>query len=183
MAPPTNTNGPSRAQANPKPNGNTHGEEADGDTDNDYDPLFDDEGDGEAASSANPASAPQSAVLPSQSNGVPPANASSAQTPFQLPGTNVPVANGFQQHGSFRLPAKNSTPVLDPVTYHDFSPDIFMTSGIDGQITLWDRRTSASGRGLGRLDLPEKTPPWCISVRLPSVYPPHEYQLNGIMPR
>ncbi|KAF8320054.1 WD40 repeat-like protein [Clavulina sp. PMI_390] len=124
------------------------GEDADGDTDNDYDPLFDDE-DGEA-----PAASSKNA---SQANGAP---APPGQMAFQLPGTS----NTPQPPGPAARPPKPATPLLDPVTYRDFSPDIFMTSGIDGQIVIWDRRASSSGKGCGALPLPEKVPPWCISA-------------------
>lgn len=163
----TSTSTNPATQRHTKVNGHGQDGEADGDTDNDYDPLFDDE-DGDGPSSANPTSAAPSGGFPPLPNGQTATSTPTAQMPFQLPGMSTAPTGSFQQNGSFRPAAKNSTPILDPVTYNDFSPDIFMTAGIDGQITLWDRRASASGRGFGRLDLPEKTPPWCISVSLPS---------------
>lgn len=83
-----------------------------------------------------------------------------APTPAQLqmPGT----LSSFLTVGYQPPPVVKRTPVMDPVTYRDLSPDIFMTAGIDGQITIWDRRATTGG--VGRLELPEKTPPWCQSV-------------------
>lgn len=62
---------------------------------------------------------------------------------------------------------RSGIPTLDPETYGRYSHNILMTAAIDGQITIWDRRVagSAPGSGVGRLDIPEKTPPWCVSVR------------------
>jgi transcriptional activator SPT8 len=39
-----------------------------------------------------------------------------------------------------------------------------MTAAIDGQIILWDKRVNTVGKGVGRLWMSEKTPPWCLSV-------------------
>ncbi|KAG8743570.1 Transcription factor spt8 [Ceratobasidium sp. 414] len=62
---------------------------------------------------------------------------------------------------------RSGMPTLDPDTYERYSHNILMTAAIDGQITIWDRRVagSAPGSGVGRLEIPEKTPPWCVSVR------------------
>ena len=60
---------------------------------------------------------------------------------------------------------KNAPPILDPVSYATFSADVLMTASIDGQVILWDRRVHTPGRGVGRLWMGEKTPPWCMSVR------------------
>ncbi|KAF8610012.1 WD40 repeat-like protein [Ceratobasidium sp. AG-I] len=61
---------------------------------------------------------------------------------------------------------RSGIPTLDPETYERYSHNILMTAAIDGQITIWDRRVagSAPGSGVGRLDIPEKTPPWCVSA-------------------
>ncbi|OSX65309.1 hypothetical protein POSPLADRAFT_1136503, partial [Postia placenta MAD-698-R-SB12] len=59
---------------------------------------------------------------------------------------------------------KGAPPVLDPLTYMTFSPDVIMTASIDGQIILWDVRVHAQGTGVGRLWMSEKTPPWCMSA-------------------
>lgn len=81
-----------------------------------------------------------------------------APAQLQMPGT----LSSFLTVGYQPPPVVKRTPVMDPVTYRDLSPDIFMTAGIDGQITIWDRRATTGG--VGRLELPEKTPPWCQSV-------------------
>lgn len=152
------------ASGNAKPSGVMSSEmsdDAEGDTDNDYDPLFDDEGDGET-------SAPARQTGP-QSNGTQHSGLQSNMAPpLQMPGTSTAPPPSAFQSTQYQNTAKNLTPVLDPVSYNDFSPDIFMTAGIDGQITLWDRR--ASSRGVGRLELPEKTPPWCMSVCMQEEY-------------
>lgn len=167
LAPPQNVDivphgKPSMAPRNTKPNGITSSEmsdDAEGDTDNDYDPLFDDEGEGEAPALVHPASHPlQTGTQP---NGTQHAGPNIAPT-LQMPGTSTAPHPGAFQLMQYQNTTKSFTPVLDPVSYTEFSPDIFMTAGIDGQITLWDRRTSL--KGVGRLELPEKIPPWCMSV-------------------
>lgn len=65
-------------------------------------------------------------------------------------------------------PPKNAPPLLDPINYATFSPDLLLTASIDGQVILWDRRTYTPGKGVGRLCLNEKTPPWCLSVTIRS---------------
>jgi transcriptional activator SPT8 len=43
-------------------------------------------------------------------------------------------------------------------------PNIMLTTSIDGNCLIWDRREpSVAAR---RLNLPDKTPPWCLSVSL-----------------
>jgi transcriptional activator SPT8 len=43
-------------------------------------------------------------------------------------------------------------------------PNIMLTTSIDGNCLIWDRREpTAAAR---RLNLPDKTPPWCLSVTL-----------------
>lgn len=55
-------------------------------------------------------------------------------------------------------------PILELTSYAAFSPDMLMTASIDGQVILWDKRNHTPGKGVGRLWLSEKTPPWCLSV-------------------
>ncbi|KAG8878849.1 Transcription factor spt8 [Tulasnella sp. 332] len=43
------------------------------------------------------------------------------------------------------------------------SPDLLMTAYIDGQVLLWDRRASPQSKPL-RLEMGEKSPPWCVSA-------------------
>ncbi|CAE6424944.1 unnamed protein product [Rhizoctonia solani] len=66
---------------------------------------------------------------------------------------------------SSALAWRSAVPSLDAETYERYSHNILMTAAIDGQITIWDRRVAGStpGSGVGRLDIPEKTPPWCVS--------------------
>lgn len=65
-------------------------------------------------------------------------------------------------------PPKNAPPLLSAENSATFSADILMISAIDGQIMLWDKRVNTPGRGVGRLWISEKTPPWCVSVRIRS---------------
>jgi transcriptional activator SPT8 len=62
---------------------------------------------------------------------------------------------------------RSAVPTLHPESYERYSHNILMTAAIDGQITIWDRRVAGStpGSGVGKLDIPDKTPPWCVSVR------------------
>lgn len=59
---------------------------------------------------------------------------------------------------------KNAPPLLDNSTYSRYSSDLLMTAFVDGQVVLWDRRVSSAGKGVGRLWMSEKTPPWCLSA-------------------
>ena len=106
-----------------------------------YDPLFDEpdaDGDGDGPSAPNP------------------------YAPFPGHGHGQP----YNQHlGRGAIAPKGAPPVLDPTTYATFSPDLLMTAHVDGQVILWDRRVHSPGRGVGRLWMSEKTPPWLMSVR------------------
>ncbi|KAF9464759.1 WD40-repeat-containing domain protein [Collybia nuda] len=62
------------------------------------------------------------------------------------------------------LPPKNAPPLLDSASYATYSSDLLMTTAIDGQIILWDKRVQTPGKGVGRLWMSEKTPPWCLSA-------------------
>jgi transcriptional activator SPT8 len=105
-----------------------------------FDPLFDDEPDGSNADDV------VSPVMPT------PAHAQSQ------PATQHRATLGLIP------PPKNAPPLLDPATYATYSPNLLMTTAIDGQIILWDKRTHSLGKGVGRLWMSEKTPPWCLSV-------------------
>ncbi|KAF5330328.1 hypothetical protein D9619_005640 [Psilocybe cf. subviscida] len=61
-------------------------------------------------------------------------------------------------------PPKGAPPLINSSDYQTFSSDILMTAFIDGQVILWDRRMQDNGRGVGRLWMNEKTPPWCLSA-------------------
>ncbi|KZV69491.1 WD40 repeat-like protein [Peniophora sp. CONT] len=78
-----------------------------------------------------------------------------------------PVAAPVRPPKAEPAPApKNAPPLLDSARLSNFSPDIFMTSSIDGQVVLWDARVpeSAPGYGVGRLWMSAGTPPWCLSA-------------------
>jgi hypothetical protein len=122
-----------------------------------------------------------SATVPAATSAAPPAVA-----PLALP-NGTTRANGvvpkLEPNGTEPLPAASvsaeaasssasvarSVPSLSPATYGAYSPDVLMTSAIDGSVVLWDRRVSdkeaGNGRGVGRLEGPERTPKWCMSVR------------------
>jgi transcriptional activator SPT8 len=78
------------------------------------------------------------------------------------------VSDSAQPHGrplpSAKPPPQGAPPLLDPAEYSSYSPELLMTAFIDGQVILWDRRASTSGKGVGRLWMSDKTPPWCLSV-------------------
>ncbi|KAI0374919.1 WD40 repeat-like protein [Pilatotrama ljubarskyi] len=79
------------------------------------------------------------------------------------------VGSGHQQQsgqnlGRGAIAPKGAPPILDPTTYATFSPDLLMTAHVDGQVILWDRRVQTPGKGVGRLWMSEKTPPWCMSA-------------------
>lgn len=74
--------------------------------------------------------------------------------------------------------AARNIPLLTPTTWQSFSDDVMMTSSMDGQVVLIDRRVpsysqegdgSGTGRGVGRLMPAERTPPWCMSVSVDTV--------------
>lgn len=127
--------------------------EDDSKSDASFDPLFDDEpdadGEGETdTGSQPPQSATQGSYLGQTSQSQPP------QQMFQPP------------RGPPALAPKNAPPVLDAMSYTTYSPDVVMIASIDGQIVLWDKRVNTPGRGVGRLWMSEKTPPWCVSVSI-----------------
>nr|VWO98652.1 Peptidyl-prolyl cis-trans isomerase (PPIase) (EC [Ganoderma boninense] len=105
-----------------------------------YDPLFDEpdaDGEGDGPGAPNPF-----APFPGHGHGQP-----------------------YSQHlGRGAIAPKGAPPVLDPTTYATFSPDLLMTAHVDGQVILWDRRVHSPGRGVGRLWMSEKTPPWLMSA-------------------
>ncbi|OCH93418.1 WD40 repeat-like protein [Obba rivulosa] len=128
-----------------------------------YDPLFDEEpdADGEADDEVSQPS------QPSALRGSYPGSAANGSFPNAASQRNGQVSQAQQRSRivSSGVPApKNAPAVLDPVTYASFSPDTLMTAFIDGQIILWDTRVNSPGRGVGRLWMSEKTPPWCLSA-------------------
>ena len=160
-----------------------------------YDPLFDDDAEREdaLASSANatnamgtpaindmapptPKTRPPSLALPGMSNSqtqtttnlVIPANSTSlagvsepttAATPlFSIPPTT--------HAGPSRSGAASNIPLLTKTDFKTISDDVLMTSSMDGQVVLIDRRVphNPGGNGVGRLSPGDKAPPWCMSV-------------------
>ncbi|OWZ40060.1 transcriptional activator SPT8 [Cryptococcus neoformans c8] len=68
---------------------------------------------------------------------------------------------------SARQGAADVIPVLSPVNWKAYSEDVLLTSSMDGQLVLIDRRVPSyegTGAGVGRLLPGEKTPPWCMSA-------------------
>ncbi|PPR03629.1 hypothetical protein CVT24_007745 [Panaeolus cyanescens] len=113
--------------------------DSDAKSDISFDPLFDDEPEDNKAMNTTGLLA-----MPGSSH--------SQQAQVSKP-LNTPVA-----------PPKGAPPTLTGSAYHSFSPEILMTTFIDGQIILWDRRVQSSGQGVGRLEMTDKTPPWCLSA-------------------
>ncbi len=153
--PPERDSGPERAALRADSGGKkTDAADEDAKSDDSYDPLFDDEPDASGAASHG-----------GGSNAVPMQSSHASPLPSSQPASR---GNGV------RFPPKASaTPPrgpasLDPASYATFSPDVLMTASIDGQIVLWDRRVDAPGKGVGRLEASDKTPPWCVSVRRPA---------------
>lgn len=128
------------------------GEEDDVKSEASYDPLFDDEPEdgGAKGSATNNAKNTNNSTTTAAANTllVPPTSASTTRTHYT------------------RGPS-----VLDASTYSTFSPDVLMTASIDGSVVLWDRRVQSPGRGVGRLEMSSKTPPWCVSVSIPPSAP------------
>lgn len=80
---------------------------------------------------------------------------------------------------SARQGAADIIPALSPVNWKAYSEDVLLTSSMDGQLVLIDRRVPSyegTGAGVGRLLPGEKTPPWCMSVS--SHLSPHLYCLG-----
>ncbi|PFH54299.1 hypothetical protein AMATHDRAFT_570 [Amanita thiersii Skay4041] len=111
-----------------------------------YDPLFDDDPEGGGAhdteDKATVNEVPSAAAIGATSQGT---------ESTQRPTSSIPAP-------------KNAPPFLDSATYATYSFDLLMTAHIDGQVILWDRRVHSPGKGVGRLWMSEKTPPWCLSA-------------------
>jgi hypothetical protein len=61
--------------------------------------------------------------------------------------------------------ASQETVPLEPVeSERDMCRDVFLTSSIDGTLSLWDRRIDGIVARLA--PGPKGTPPWCMSVNL-----------------
>lgn len=118
--------------------------DSDAKSDISFDPLFDDEPDSMTTEKAPVSSEPSQ-------------NASAVSPFIQHPERPRPAVGSIP-------PPKNAPPLLDSTTYATFSPNLLMTAYIDGQVVLWDRRVQTPGKGVGRLWMSEKTPPWCLSA-------------------
>jgi transcriptional activator SPT8 len=160
-----------------------------------YDPLFDDDADadGETVMPSGNVTMPTTPGINDMAPPSPPAAAkvTPSKAKFNGPGLALPGAPGVKQEnvpssaaasGSstplFSLPqpvasssreAAATIPVLSKDTYKAFSDDVFLTSSMDGQVVLMDRRVrdyEGSKLGVGRLMPGERAPPWCMSVSL-----------------
>jgi len=158
-----------------------------------YDPLFDDDADadGETVLPSGNVTMPTTPgindMAPPSPPAVPQVNPSKPKT--SAPGLALPGAPAVKQEAApssaavsgsstplFSLPqpvastsreAAATIPVLSRDTYKAFSDDVFMTSSMDGQVVLIDRRVrdyEGSALGVGRLMPGERAPPWCMSV-------------------
>lgn len=122
-------------------------QDSDAKSDASFDPLFDDEMDADGEPDHDPSTVD-----------------ATGQTPGSARAHDVNSAPaGRNTQPSVPLP-KNAPPLLDSSTSALFSPDILMIAAIDGQVMLWDKRINDPGKGVGRLWLSEKTPPWCLSA-------------------
>lgn len=118
--------------------------DSDANSDASFDPLFDDEPDA-------------SEGIRVEVNDIPlPLSTQASHTAHSQPPQRTQVGHV--------APPKNAPPLLNPTDYATYSPDLLMTVAIDGQIILWDKRVNTVGKGVGRLWMSEKTPPWCLSV-------------------
>lgn len=152
---------------------------ADGDGDVDdaasYDPLFDDDAEGEEEGDvpmAEPTPAPAAPALVSIPTPTPaaptslalpgttkPSPAAAPSAPNRLfPAASTPTASASRPHVS----AAANIPLLSPASYQAFSNDVLLTSSMDGQVTLIDRRSDSPH--VGRLQPGDKAPPWCMSA-------------------
>jgi len=130
--------------------------EFDAKSDMSYDPLFDEpDADGELDRENN--------GHWQQTHGL---NVSSSQVgppTLAMPSHPTSQPSGRGSTSSVAVP-KNAPPLLDSAGYSTFSSDVLMTASIDGQIILWDKRVNTPRKGVGRLEMSEKTPPWCVSA-------------------
>lgn len=139
-------------------------QDSDAKSDMSYDPLFDEpdpDADTEQANGLN---------VPLQGRVAPGPAVPSQTHPGALPSGRVSTS-------TVAVP-KNAPPLLDATTYAIFSPDILMTAAIDGQVILWDKRIHSPKKGVGRLEMSEKTPPWCVSV-CANYYSSHIYRQSA----
>ncbi|KAI9571332.1 WD40-repeat-containing domain protein [Boletus coccyginus] len=139
-------------------------QESDAKSDTSFDPLFDDEPDPDGEGDHQPA--PDGGV--GQGKIFKESTAPDGHVGYGVPdaGGSEPTSQSqaVRSSQSSVAPPKNAPPLLNAENSTTFSPDILMVSAIDGQIMLWDKRANTPGKGVGRLWLSEKTPPWCVSA-------------------
>jgi len=128
-----------------------------------FDPLFDDEPDADGEVNNDSSTPTQQSNRPNMPSQLPnPSTARELAMPDEIQTfQSQPSTRG--SHGTV-APPKNAPHLLDPTMYATYSPDLLMTAAIDGQVILWDKRAHTSGKGVGRLWMSEKTPPWCLSA-------------------
>ncbi|WVR07353.1 hypothetical protein IAU60_004394 [Kwoniella sp. DSM 27419] len=129
--------------------------------------------------SAGPGAAkPLGLALPGQPRPLAPAPAPSTLPAIREPGSsNQPTPSSSsaplfvpQSAGPSARPSAGAAaniPLLSPTSYRAFSDDVLLTSSMDGQVVLIDRRVPSeegSGLGVGRLQPGERAPPWCMSA-------------------
>ena len=124
--------------------------------------LFDDDAEGEAVTPTvtgindmNPQPHPPALALPNT---------------FARSSASMSLFPPAQTASSSRPAAASNIPVLSPASYKSFTEDVLLTSSMDGQVVLIDRRAAGSdgsSGGVGRLLPGDKAPPWCMSVREP----------------
>jgi transcriptional activator SPT8 len=60
-------------------------------------------------------------------------------------------------------PYSETAPDENALYWNKKNTNILMTTSIDGQCLIWDRREPT--HNARRLAIPERTPPWCLSVK------------------
>jgi len=139
-----------------------------------YDPLFDDDAEGEEVPDSGDINMATTNAINDLSKASPlksrpPALAlpGTTQNPSVPTTTSTPLFPAAQTTVPSRPGAAATIPLLSPTTYKSFSEDVLLTSSMDGQVTLIDRRVpldEGSSGGVGRLIPGDKAPPWCMSV-------------------
>lgn len=140
-------------------------QDSDTKSDTSFDPLFDDEPDPDGEDSAPDGGAGTQTTNSHKESTTPGGHMGLAVPDGGASDPASPAQQGTRPSQSSVAPPKNAPPLLGAENSSTFSPDILMISAIDGQVMLWDKRANTPGRGVGRLWLSEKTPPWCVSVR------------------
>ncbi|KAI6005636.1 WD40 repeat-like protein [Pisolithus albus] len=143
-------------------------QETDTKSDTSFDPLFDDEpdADGEVDSTSPMDGGGANQAVDSKKENTSVSGHASLAVPdatFALPNQQSQQVSRPSQSSAV-APPKNAPPLLNPESSAAFSPDVLMIAAIDGQVMLWDKRVNTPGRGVGRLWMSEKTPPWCVSA-------------------